>query len=209
MDSSPRPIFLAALILSASLASVACDEDDPAPVPAASGNAGTGGSGASAGSGGGAGSGPKSDLSYRDYQTQILQAGCERTARCSEEPKPVDECLAQYDTPETKTQIDTFEKGVNEGRIGFDPDQGEAAIAANGSYACDKGLDVTKITNEVLTGLVKEGDECFAHVECADADATLQGKRLCVDGCDFLTGETGKAGTCQISPISTGACPSK
>ncbi len=208
MTSTPRLTFLAALVLSVSFVSVACDEDD-SPAPAPSGSAGTGGTGAAAGTGGGAGSGPKSDQSYRDYQTKILKAGCERTARCSEEPKPVEECLAKYDTPETKTQVDTFEKGVNEGRIAYDADQGEAAIAANASYACDKGLDVVKVSNEVLTGLVKEGDECFAHVECADADETLKGKRLCVDGCDFLTGETGKPGTCQVSPISTGACPSK
>jgi hypothetical protein len=175
----------------AALALIACGSDD--------GGSPTGGAGASS----------ASTLSYRDYQTRQLQAACERNVRCDDAPKPVDECLAGYDAPETRQQIDVFEKGVDEGRIAFDAAAAEIALEAYATFACDRGIDVLTANNRVLTGLVKETDRCFAHVECAKVDDTLGGRRYCVSGCDFLTGETGAEGTCEKSPISTGVCPSK
>lgn len=210
MESTLRFALSAFLVLSSAPTTVACGGDDGSPAAGPSGNAGSGGSTSQGASGSGGGT-SQSTLTYREYQDKVLLAGCERTLRCDTEgtAKPVEECLATYEKAETKTQVDTFEMGVNEGRISFDADQAEATLAAYPTMACDKGLDLIKMQNEVLTGLVADGGECFAHVECVDVAQTVSGKRLCVDGCDFLTGETGKRGTCQASPISTGACPSK
>ena len=148
-----------------------------------------------------------SDLTFRDYIAQKLIADCERGVRCSPGGQSYEECIAANDTADVKARIDTFDTGIKEGRLGYDPDAAERALAATKEYPCDQGIELLKLSNSVLTGLVPEGSDCYAHVECAEVDTTLSGNRYCVDGCTFLTGETGQKGTCQESPISTGACP--
>jgi hypothetical protein len=199
------PSFAFVSLLSFAALAIACGGDDGGTAATPAGSAGNGGQAAAAGGGGA----PQSNLGYRDYQTKVIAAGCERDVRCATGTKTEAECLAAYDTPDTTKRIDVFAQGIEEGRIAFDPDAAEATLIAYAGFACNKGLDLIKLQNTVLAGLVKEGSACFAHVECARVDATLSGSRLCVSGCDFLTGETGAEGTCQESPIATGVCPSK
>lgn len=167
------------------------------------GNSGGGTGGSSAGSGGG---GP---ISFSQYETLVLAAGCQNSVLCGDFPD-VATCLSSQQV--LPHFYDTLGADVADGKVSFDPAQAQACVDEWNSLPCTRTASLKHPDDpcdSVFTGTVAVGGSCYFDQECVagsncQIDYTNCAPAQCCPGsCAAIPAPVGAGGDCTSGGVCT------
>jgi hypothetical protein len=169
-----------------------------------------GGSGVNGGSGTGggfAGSGGGGPISFSQYETLVLAAGCQNSVLCGDFPD-VATCLSSQQV--LPHYYDTLGADVADGKIGFDPAQAQACVDEWNSLPCTRTASLKHPDDpcdSVFTGTVAVGGTCYFDQECAagsncQIDYTNCSLSQCCPGtCAAIPAPVGAGSDCTLATV--------